>query len=150
MDEASHSDPSTNTCTQAFWDSLVDDLQLPSPCYVRVLRVLSEVRDGIRDLAGGRESAAIDEAIDIDFIKDQVELRVYDWAACKRLVGAVVGIIRRVQAPKRDSETQGKWLQMGACMLAAEPADRPRVLCKALEFLLDRVNAMRVDAANAR
>ena len=28
--------------------------------------------------------------------------------------------------------------------------DRPRIFCKALEFLLERVNAMRIDAANAR
>jgi hypothetical protein len=29
-------------------------------------------------------------------------------------------------------------------------ADQPRVLCKALEFLLDRINILRIDAANAR
>jgi hypothetical protein len=28
--------------------------------------------------------------------------------------------------------------------------ERPRVFCKSLEFMLDRVNAMRIDAANAR
>ncbi len=117
---------------------------------MRVLRVLSEVRDGISDLAGTRESTAVREVIDVDFIKDQVELGAYDWGACKRLVGGVVTIIRRVQSPMRDGETQQKWLQVGASMLAAESIDRPRVMCKALEFLLDRVNAMRVDAANAR
>ena len=115
-----------------------------------MLRVLSEVRDGIVDLSGVRESVAISEAIDIDFIKDQAELGIFDWMACKSLVGAVVGIIRRLQAPKRDSETQAKWLVVGASMLAAESADRPRVMCKALEFMLDRVNVMRIDAANAR
>ena len=115
-----------------------------------MLRVLSEVRDGVSDLAGEAESAAIAEVVDVDFIKDQVELGAYDWMACKRLVGSVVGIIRRVQAPRRDSETQHKWLEVGASMLAAEIVDRPRVMCKALEFLLDRVNAMRIDAANSR
>ena len=28
---------------RAFWDSLVDDLKLETPCYARVLRVLAEV-----------------------------------------------------------------------------------------------------------
>ncbi len=138
------------TNTQAFWNSLADDLNINPPCYVRVLRVLSEVRDGILDLAGVRESVAISEAIDIDFIKDQAELGIFDGMACKSLVGAVVGIIRRLQAPKRDGETQAKWLVVGASMLAAESADRPRVMCKALEFMLDRINVMRIDAANAR
>jgi hypothetical protein len=135
---------------RAFWDSLVDDLQLPTPCYTRVLRVLSEVRDGISDLAGAPESASIAEAIDIEFIRRQVESGAYDWDGCKRLVGGVVGIIQRVQAPKRDEETTQQWRKVGASMLRAEGGDRPGVMCRALEFLLDRINAMRIDAANAR
>jgi hypothetical protein len=134
---------------QAFWDSLVDDLKLlPTPCYVRVLRVLAEVRDGISELAGGIEVSAIHEAIDIDFIRRQVELGVYEWDDCKRLVGMVVGVIRRLQAPNRDADTQEQWLTVGSNMLAA--TDRPRALCKALEFMLDRINMMRIDAANTR
>ncbi len=135
---------------QAFWDSLVDDLKLPTPCYVRVLRVLSEVRDGISDLAGALESVSVNETIDTEFIRRQVESGAYDWDSCKRLVGGVVSIIRRVQAPKRDEETAQQWRKVGASMLSAEEADRPSVTCKALEFLLDRINAMRIDAANAR
>ena len=115
-----------------------------------MLRVLVEIRDGISDLAGGLHTVAIADVVDVDFIKDQAELGAFDWAACKRLVGAVVGIIGRVQAPMRDDETRGKWLRVGASMLAAEADDRPRVMCKALEFLIDRVNVMRIDAANCR
>jgi hypothetical protein len=38
-----------------------------------------------------------------------------------------------------------------AAELAPESkAKKPRAFCKGLEFLLDRVNAMRIDAANAR
>lgn len=95
-----------------------------------------------------QERAAVCEIIDIDFIKDQVVLGVFDWVACKRLVGAVVGIIQRVQLPKRISETQEKWLPVGASMVAAEFC--PRVMCNALEFLLDRATVMRIDVANAR
>ena len=34
--------------------------------------------------------------------------------------------------------------------MADPSADHPLVFCNALEFLLDRVNMMRIDAANAR
>jgi hypothetical protein len=136
---------------QAFWDSLVDDLRHAQPCYVRVVRVLAEIRDGVSDIAGARESAAVHEAVDIDFIKGQAELGLYGWDSCKRLVGAVVGIIRRVQSPMRDADTQARWVVVGTSMEESDDSiDRPRVLCKALEFLLDRVNALRIDAANAR
>ncbi len=93
----------------------------------------------------------VHEAVDIDFIRRQAELGAYDWNACKRLVGAVVSIIRRVQAPSRDAETQGKWLQVRDGMLAATTDDdQAHALCKVLEFMLDHINSMRVDAANAR
>lgn len=137
---------------QAFWDSLVDDLKLAVPCYVRVLRVLGEIRDGINDLAGSRESGSITEAVDLGFIREQAEAGLYGWGSCMGLIAAIVKVVQKVQAPKRDEETKAKWTEVGAQMQAAD-ADaqaRPRSLCKALEFLLDRVNAMRIDAANAR
>eukprot|EP00291_Cryptomonas_curvata_P026192 CAMPEP_0172174800 /NCGR_PEP_ID=MMETSP1050-20130122/13871_1 /TAXON_ID=233186 /ORGANISM="Cryptomonas curvata, Strain CCAP979/52" /LENGTH=643 /DNA_ID=CAMNT_0012846827 /DNA_START=422 /DNA_END=2354 /DNA_ORIENTATION=- len=135
---------------QAFWDSLVDDLKLASPCYVRVLRVLAEIRDGINDLAGSKESGSISEAVDLEFIKQQAEQGLYGWDNCMRLIGSIVAVIQRVQAPKRDDETRARWKQVGQAMQEAAGADQPRAFCKALEFLLDRVNAMRIDAANAR
>ena len=116
---------------------------------MRVLRVLCEIRDGISDLAGSRESAVIGEAIDIEFIRRQVEIGVYEWDDFKRLVGSVVGVIMRIQGPKRDIETQDLWRKLGSNMLAVN-ADRNIMICKALEFLLDRVNILRLDAANAR
>lgn len=137
---------------KAFWDSLVDDLELTPRCYVRVLRVLREIRDGLRDLIGHRESESINETIDIEHIEHQVSENAITWPGCKSLIAAIVGIIRRGQAPKRDGETQQKWVEVGRLMLAADSQseDQPRVLCGALEFLLDRVNAMRIDAANSR
>jgi len=135
---------------QAFWDSLVDDLKLATPCYVRVLRVLSEIRDGISDLAGSREAGSIAEAVDLSYINQQAEAGLYDWDSCQKLVSTIVAIVMRVQAPKRDDETKAKWKEVEKRMKDAQSEDQPRELCKALEFLLDRVNAMRIDAANAR
>ena len=127
----------------------MDDLRLETPCYVRVFRVLAEIRDGICDLAGSRESEAVREAIDLDFIRSQVDIGAFDWDNCKHLVGVVVNSIQRIQPPKRDAETRERWFDMRDRMLAAD-VDKPRILCKALEFLLDRVNVLRIDAANAR
>lgn len=124
-------------------------MKLPTPCFVRVLRVLTEIRDGIAELAGSRQSQAIREVIDIDFIKRQTELGVYDWISCQRLIGAVVDIIRRVQSPERDASTLERWNVVRSSMTGSD-IEWPLVLCNALEFLLDRVNVLRIDAANAR
>jgi hypothetical protein len=130
----------------------VDDLLLENPCYVRVMRVLVEIRDGIRDLAGEREAVAIMEAIDEEHMKERIKALAFPWSDCKNLIANVVRIIQRVQAPKRDEETKQKWREAGKVLLDAdnEAKTQPRALCKSLEFLLDRVNVMRIDAANAR
>jgi hypothetical protein len=124
-------------------------MKISPPCYVRVIRVLDEIRDGIRDIAGRRESDAVNEAVDIDFIQSQVALGAYDWEDCKRLFEGLLCIIRRVQAPKRDAETNQKWVVLAAGMSESD-IDQAVMVCKVLEFLLDRVNALRIDAANAR
>lgn len=137
---------------KAFWDSLESDLLLAEQCYVRVIRVLKEIRNGIQDLAGERESQAISGAIDIDHIESQAAAQAITWPDCKNLIGGVVEIMQRMQAPKRDPETREKWRVTGRIMLDAddEPRMQPRALCKGLEFLLGQVNIMRIDAANAR
>ena len=138
---------------RAFWDSLADDLRLARPCYTRVLRVLREVRDGVSELEGGRADplgTSIAAVIDIDFITARVELGAMPWADAKHLVGAIVTVMRRVQSPLRDAEMLAKWREVGNKMLAAGPDDHAYVFCEVLEFLLDRLNAMRIDAANMR
>jgi hypothetical protein len=134
---------------QAFWDSLVDDLRLATPCYVRALRVLGEIRDGISELAGG-EAGAMAEAVDLEHMRRRAEQGLYGWESCRRLVGAIAGVIRRVQAPRREGETREGWAKVEAGMAGMGEEEQARAFCRALEFLLERVNAMRIDAANAR
>ena len=135
---------------QAFWDSLADDLRLSTPCYARVVRVLAEIRDGLNDLGGARVEQEL--VIDVDWIRQQADAGQYDWTSACRLVSAVVGVVQRLQAPRRDGETRDKWAAVERRMTAAADAaeEQPAAFCGALEFLLERVNALRIDAANAR
>jgi hypothetical protein len=140
--------------SQAFWDSLADDLRLDSPCFVRVLRVLREVRDGLVDLAAQRACvvAQVSELIDLEHIGRQAELGIYGWDSCMGLVAGVTDVVRRMQAPRRDAETRSLWAVVDSDMRAADgaPDARAGALCRALAFLLGRINMMRIDAANAR
>ena len=88
--------------------------------------------------------------MDLDYIKQQAEAGLYKWSSCTALIASIVTIVQRVQAPKRDEETKEKWKDVEAGMRNAVEQEHPRAFCRGLEFLLDRVNAMRIDAANAR
>jgi T-complex protein 11 len=133
---------------QAFWDSLVDDLKLETPCYTRVARVLKEIRDSFRDLAGSHDVGAAHELLDVDFISEQMSNGAYSWSNCVSLIEGTMSIVCRIQAPKRDAETAELWAPVRLELL--NPGDAHAVFCKSLRFVMDRINILRVDAANAR
>ena len=134
----------------AFWSSLTDDLKLATPCYTRVIRVLIEVRDGIKDLAGESEAGNINEVIDAEHIKERVEAGNYTFVDAASMFRSIVGIIQRIQSPRRDTETKERWKELEEKIATATVENGAEVTCKVLEFLLGRVNALRIDAANAR
>ena len=140
---------------RAYWDSIADDLRLPTgECFIRVLRVVREVRDGLVDLAaiGSRELASVQAAIDLPFLEQQMYHGAFGWDDRIALVGNVVAVLMRLQSPHRDAETRVAWQTMRAAMRAAAVDAEARViaLCNALQFLMERVHSMRIDAANAR
>ena len=55
-----------------------------------------------------------------------------------------------MQATERGAETLVKWTPVSLGMEEAPAEEQPRAFCTALEFLLERVNVMRIDAANVR
>ena len=124
------------TFHQAFWDSLDGDLMLTPPCFTRILRVLAEIRDGIQDATGG--CACIGTVIDVPFIEAQLAAGAFDATSCATLAASIVDVIKRLQSAERAAATQSEWAALDGGV------------CKTLEFLLGRVNTMRIDAANAR
>ena len=134
---------------QAFYTSLVSDLTLDPPCYLRVVRVLREVRDGISDVATGRVAQEIKEIIDLELIDQRISSKAFTWADCRNLVTGVVLIIRRMQAPRRDASLKAGWDELRTAMEATNAFDALHLVAS-LKFLLERVNFLRVDAANAR
>ena len=121
---------------QAFWDSLEDDLKLTPPCFTRILRVLAEIRDGIQDTARGRVS--IHDFIDVPFIETRLADGAFDATSCATLAASIVNVIKRLQTPEGAAATQSAWAAFDGGV------------CKTLEFLLGRVNKLRIDSANAR
>ncbi len=112
------------------------------------------MRDGLVDLAaaGSRELATVQAAIDLPFLGQQMHHGAFAWDDRIALVGNVVAVLMRLQSPQRDAETRAAWRTTEAAMRAAAAAAeaRPIALCDALRFLLDRLTAMRIDAANVR
>ena len=144
----------------AFWDSLGDDMRLKPPCYARVVKVLQEIKDAMHELGGSNFSQQVNGAMDLELIQASIQANAFHWGDAIALISSVVEIIQRIQAPARYADTNEKWSEIKKIMgnatgLVNQPGttdhiDQPGALCKSLEFLLGRVNEMRIDASNQR
>ncbi len=114
-----------------------------------MIRVLREVRDGIAEVGTARYAAEIKETIDLELIDQRISSRAFSWTDCRNLITGVVSIIRRIQAPARDASLKAGWDELRVAMEATNVFDALNLVAS-LKFLLDRLNFLRVDAANAR
>ena len=127
---------------KGFWDALETDLSMLTPCYVRLLRVLTEIKDGIVALSS---TSGIEEVIDEDMIRERVAVGAYSYQDAMNLVMVTSGILLGMQT-KQTRKAQTREM---LAVVQAEAADKKGVV-KGLAFLMDRVNVMRVDEANVR
>ena len=131
----------------AFWNSLTDDLKLTPPVYVRLLRVLTEVCDGLKEL-DSQNTSDMDEIFNIADLQGKMLHNLFDRDCRVFLISAIFEKIMIIQDPKRRKETLDAWFN--AVYPFYTDDDQPNVLCMAVKALLERLNCMRVDAANAR
>lgn len=139
----------------AFWDCLIADLSLTPPCYTRVVRVLGEIHDGIADLSNNlarKFPLTVSNIINIPAIQQAVDSNSLEWADCTAMLKQLSEMLRRMQAPKRDKGHVQKWVSHYTSLRTADTdvGARPRVFCNALQFILNYVNLIRIDAANTR
>ena len=137
-----------NRFHRAFWDSVVSDLTLhPNPCFTRVMRVIEEVRSSLCELGG-----VWPMEIDTVQLQTRAEQRAMTWEDFVAVVRSILEAIRRAQSQARVDDTNARWAVVRGSLEAAAnlEADQPRAFCTALEFLLNRINILRIDTANAR
>lgn len=140
---------------QSFWNSLEDDLKFTTPSYSQVLHILKEIHNGIDDLTINNKTINISKIIDLDFIREQFEARMYTWDNCMQLISSIVKVIERVQVTRCDkeiNETKENWKLINQQMLDASVYvnEQPQALHKALKFLINCVNVIRIDSVNTR
>lgn len=95
-----------NCFHRAFWDSLVDDLNLPCPSYVRVVNVLTEIRDALAEIGGyaarTRAGVSVSDVINTDLILETARRGAYAWQDAFDLMSAIAEIVQQVQSRTRE------------------------------------------------
>jgi hypothetical protein len=148
----------------AFWKSLSDNLRLDPPCYIRVLRVMGEIRDGIADLAtptcAWEGATQINDVIDIAHIKDMIQDKAFDWTSCVKKIKDTMTVIASFYGGAStmsakvsiDTENKSTWADIQIAMDEArmDHTKIPGSCCDALCCLLDHVKAVRIEVLTTK
>ncbi|XP_058860241.1 T-complex protein 11-like protein 1 isoform X1 [Acipenser ruthenus] len=92
---------------RAFWDSLEAQLAHSPPDYSHAIKLLQEIKETLLSLllpAHSRLRSRIEEALDMDLIRQQTEHGALDLP---RVAGFVIGTMATLCAPVRDDEIRG-------------------------------------------
>ena len=164
-----------NSFQDGFWRSVAEDLLSIPPVYNRVLRVLREINDGVDEFRGpaplqrniGIIAPGSDEVenlvvppsdennqaqgivVDFDALLLQLANGAFGWDDCKGLVAGFVETIVALE-PAGEEEVLAQWAEVSLAMDSATPEEQPATLCRALQFLMDRITIMRIESANQR
>jgi len=133
----------------AYWDDLVSDLGDP-PTYDRVFKVLSEFKDAVGDFTGGTDAHRLLEVLNLEEIQARIDSDTMTWPFIVELIKAMQNFILTVLAPFRAKETEVMFEPIEESLAAETVPDRARAFANALRYFLDRINAIRLDTANAR
>lgn len=134
-----------------FWGSIANELQIEVPCYVKPLRVLAEIRDGIVETSGQAQETAIKNIIDVDHIKARIDVNAFNWTDVITLGTEVVRIIKRVQAPSRDIQFRDMWSAVLVTLGDAYTVPQQAVAsANMLRVISEMIGYMRIDASNTR
>ncbi len=138
---------------QKFWVGLVDYITITPPTFVRCIRVIIEIRDGLIECAiearANITPQHINEVFDIALINQMVLQRIFDWDYFQKLISSAVGVVRRIQVPAHEADLTSEWNALRTSMEQPD-ANRNLLISKALEFMLNRVSIIRIDLANSR
>ena len=138
----------------AYWKSLEDDLNLPVPCYTRVLNVLKDIGEGVSDCAMNdrKHKERTDSVLDIDLIQQQIDHNAFTWSDLTTILHSVFDKMSGMLSPQRKQEINNQWDTLKTRLEHPEGfgSEWVAALVGTLEFFLAVVNKIRVDQANAR
>jgi len=136
---------------------LLEDMIGEKPIYVRGLSVLKEIKSGVQSLcAGQEEERKIVEIINIEAIGNSLEQNGLAHEGTVMLIDSIVEVLLSIHGNIKGGsaecqETLSKWQNMRENLVPRHAKDHTamaRAMCETLEFLTDRVHAIRVDNAN--
>ena len=148
------------TLRGAFWKGLADDLRLSPPSYVRVVRVLGEIRDKIGELC----VPTIPDTVDVDLLLARMKARPVPWGDRVSLLEGVAAIVSALpgyqthDADVADADADADavemltWARVKELTTAAtsDSEAQPYAFVAALQYLSEQVEVVRVFGANAR
>uniref|UniRef100_A0A0C9QVH9 TSA: Wollemia nobilis Ref_Wollemi_Transcript_5788_2301 transcribed RNA sequence n=1 Tax=Wollemia nobilis TaxID=56998 RepID=A0A0C9QVH9_9CONI len=145
------------TMEKAFWDGVVEGLARNPPDYTRVVGLVKEVRDELDALVPQSWKQELHESIDVELFSQILESGVQDVEYLAKLLDYALGLVLRLGAPARDSDTKAAHEKLveelsGIVSGMGEKSNLSfaHALVKGLRFILEQIQVLKQDITIAR
>jgi hypothetical protein len=150
IEDGTSNSRSVTTLVDSFYDMLLDDLRSDQPSFMEAIRVMNAIRDGFCEFLTPDSALHAEAHALIDMASIIESGLLLSREAGVRLFDDIVALMRQVQTQARSDETQERWELLRNDLLTTASEQTTEIVCNILKFLHSRIDAMRIDAANAR
>ena len=135
-----------------FWNEAKEPAESATPNYSRICFMLEDIKHRLLECTPSGLEVDVNEALDMDFIKEQSRAGRYGWDQWCKVMEAVFKLVQRVVVPECLEATKEKWHERVCKMqeAAGAPEQQPRALCDVLRFLMECVEKTIVDQLNLK
>lgn len=136
--------------SDAFWNSIVDDLKHTPVQYSRVVNCIDEIKDGIKDVCPDPTVEVSSHLSNIDSFKHRIVTEALSLVECIPVLDSLYVVIAGMHTDSRKADMEAKWKNMDSLLLGSQEQDLPTNFIAYMKFLLEEINLVRLDAANKR
>ncbi|KAI7859745.1 T-complex 11 [Circinella umbellata] len=128
----------TDIATKAYFDKLAEDIDNDITKYNEIVpQLFYEIRERLNDLVAPSVKTELQEGIDIQLIKQQLEQKVFDL---DKMIEFILDLIQRSCASIRDPSVQK--------IRSLSSEQQERVAIKQIQLIFDLLQEMALDLAN--
>ncbi|BBN07792.1 hypothetical protein MPTK1_4g06470 [Marchantia polymorpha subsp. ruderalis] len=144
------------TMESAFWDGIVHGLLESPPEYGRVVSLVGEIRKEFENIIPEKWKQDLLESMDLELLSQILESGSYDFEYLRHLLDYASGLILKLGAPIRDSETKAAHQSLLTGLSVSPKADGEtqrafaNAMVKGLRFIFEQLQVLKKDISSSR
>ncbi|KAI4367430.1 hypothetical protein MLD38_023168 [Melastoma candidum] len=143
------------TMEKAFWDGVIESMGGEEPQYDRVIQLMKEVRDELSNIAPESWKEEIVEVIDVDILSEVLKSGKLDDSYLARILEFALVTLQKLSSPASEYRLKSSYQQLLRELAEMYTEGSLKnvhaiAMTRGLRFILEEIQALKVEISNAR